>query len=100
LILRWEESALATVLTANAEAVAALKEGVEALRLLAEYELPPRLRRRMHELGENKEFLGPEQHAELMELAEFAQGLTLEKLKAMGALKRLRVTVPSLFEQP
>jgi hypothetical protein len=54
----------------------------------------------MHELGENKEFLGPEEHAELMELVDFAQGRTLEKLKALVALKRLREAIPSLFEEP
>jgi hypothetical protein len=86
-------------LPADSDALPALREGVEALRLLAEYKLPPRLQRRMHELGENKEFLDPEAHAELMELVEFAQGRTLEQLKAMAALKRLRQVMPSLFEQ-
>jgi hypothetical protein len=86
-------------LSPDSEAGSALREGIEALRLLAEYKLPPKLERRMHELGENKEFLDSEQHAELMELVEFAQARTLEKLKAMVALKRLRQAVPSLFEQ-
>jgi hypothetical protein len=54
----------------------------------------------MHDLGENKEFLSPEQHAELVELVDFSQGLNVEKLKAMLALKRLRESVPSLFESP
>lgn len=87
-------------LTASPEALSALREGVEALRLVAEYKLPPTLQHRMLELGENKEFLSAEQHAELMELVEFAQGRTLEKLKAMLALKRLQQAAPSLFEYP
>jgi hypothetical protein len=91
---------VSTVLTANSEAYCALRDGLEALRLLSEYKLPPHLQRRMHELGENKEFLNPEQHAELMELVDFAEGLSLEKLKAMLALKRLRENMPSLFENP
>lgn len=89
-----------SALTADADVLSALREGVEALRHLAEYELPPTLQRRMHELGENKEFLGPREHDELMELADFAQARTLEKVKAMLALQRLRQAVPSLFEQP
>lgn len=90
---------MTSLLSADSETVSALREAIEALRLLADYKLPPKLERRMHELGENKEFLDSEQHAELMEFVEFAQARTLEKLKAMRALKRLRQTAPGLFEQ-
>ena len=89
---------MSAILTPDSDAYGALRDGVDALRQLAEYRLPPHLQRRMHDLGENKEFLSPEQHAELVELVEFSQGLNVEKLKAMLAIKRLRESVPSLFE--
>jgi len=91
---------VSSVLTPNSDVYSALRDGVEALRAVSEYRLPAQLARRMHELGERKEFLTPEEHAELMELVEFAENRTIEKLKAMLALKRLRETVPELFENP
>jgi hypothetical protein len=33
---------------------------------MADYELDPSLHRRMHELGERKEFLSPGEHEELL----------------------------------
>jgi hypothetical protein len=87
-------------MSTDSEAASALREGIEALRSLAEYKLPPMLQRRMHELGANKEFLSPDQHAELVELVEFSLDRSVEKTKAMQALKRLREIAPQLFEAP
>jgi len=91
---------LSTGLTADSETLSALREGVEALQLMADYKLPSTLDRRMHELGARKEFLSPDEHAELLALVDLAQGRTVEKLKAMVALKRLRQSAPSLFKSP
>lgn len=74
----------------------ALSPTVAALRRLAEYELEPSINRRMQKLGERKEFLGKEEHAELMALVTFAERRTIEKLEAEVALKRLRELMPEL----
>ena len=39
-----------------------------ALRRMADYELGPSLHRRMHALGERKEYLSPAEHEELLAL--------------------------------
>ena len=77
----------------------ALSPTVAALRRLAEYELEPSIDRRMQRLGERKEFLGKEEHAELLALVTFAERRTIEKLEAEVALKRLRELMPELVHR-
>ncbi len=77
----------------------ALSPTVAALRRLAEYELEPSIDRRIQRLGEQKEFLGKEEHAELMALVTFAERRTIEKLEAEVALKRLRELIPDLVNR-
>ena len=74
----------------------ALMPTVAALRRLADYSLEPSLDRRMQSLGERKEFLSKEEHAELMALVTFAERRTLEKLQAEVALQRLHELLPEL----
>ena len=74
----------------------ALDSCVSVLRRLASYELEPGVERRLSALSENKEFLGPADHEELMGLVEFAQERTIDKLAAMVALKQLGEIVPEL----
>lgn len=83
-----------TLVSADAEA---LRDCVTTLRAVAESKLTASLQRRMHELGERKETLTKEEHDELLALVEFAEERTLEKLRAMLALKRLEQTAPELF---
>jgi hypothetical protein len=78
----------------------ALQSCVAALRPVAEYELDPAIDRRMLALGERKEFLAPEEHAELMALVALAQKRTHEKLQAELALRRLLEAFPELNDQP
>jgi hypothetical protein len=56
--------------------------------------MPPALDQRLRDLGERKEFLSPEEHAELLALVAFTQQRTLEKLEAELALRRLQAVVP------
>ena len=69
---------------------------VSALRRMARYELDETVNRRMRQLGERKEFLGEDEHAELMSLVEFAERRTREKLDAQLALNRLGEILPGL----
>jgi hypothetical protein len=70
------------------------------LRRLADYSLDPALDQRMRQLGEQKEFLGPDEHAELMALVAFSEQRSIEKLEAEQALRRLREAFPDLTAQP
>jgi hypothetical protein len=79
---------------------AALEPTVAALQRLARCRMEPALARRMHELGERKEFLGKKEHAELLQLVAFWRQRTLEKLQARLALERLRRVVPKLRNNP
>jgi hypothetical protein len=63
---------------------------------MADYELKPSLHRRMHELGERKEYLTQAEYDELLALVDFAQKRTIEKLEAQVALARLRAALPGL----
>lgn len=74
----------------------ALTTCLGALRDVAASKLEPALDRRMLDLGERKEFLGPEEHAELLALVAFAQQRTREKLQAHLALQRLQAAFPDL----
>jgi hypothetical protein len=67
---------------------------------MAAYELDPLLHKRMHELGERKEFLTPEEHEELLVLVDFANKRTIEKLEAQAALTRLRNVLPDVLPDP
>lgn len=69
---------------------------VGSLRRIAEYELDDAVNRRMQSLGERKEFLSEEEHAELMSMVEFSERRTREKLDAQLALKRLGALLPDL----
>ena len=72
---------------------------VGTLRQVAEYELDDAVKRRMQQLGERKEFLGEEEHAELMSLVSFTERRTRERLDAQLALKRLGAVLPELVSR-
>ena len=72
----------------------ALRHGVRALQRVASYTLPSALDRRMLELGERKEFLGPAEREELLALVTFSQERTLEKLQAELAVRELQTLLP------
>jgi len=76
----------------------ALRSCIQSLRRTATFELDPSLDRRMQDLGERKEFLGPGEHYELLALVGFAQKRTLEKLEAQVALQRLRELFPEMVD--
>ena len=81
---------------AATELETALEPTVAALRRLATYKMEPALARRMHELGERKEFLGNREHDELLRLVEFWEQRLIDKLAAKVALKELRRVMPKL----
>jgi hypothetical protein len=63
-----------------------------ALRPVADYQLEPALDdRRLRDLGERKEFLSPEEHAELIDLVAFSRKRSIEKLGARLALACCKV---------
>jgi len=66
---------------------------------MAEYELDDSVNRRMRQLGERKEFLDEDEHAELMSLVDFAERRTREKLDAQLALNRLGEILPGLVQR-
>ncbi len=75
---------------------AALATSAATLRRLAAYELPPELDRRIHDLGERKESLSPDERAELLAWVAFTQQRSLEKWEAEVALRRLAAVFPDL----
>ncbi len=77
-----------------------LLDCIRALRPVADYELEPSLDRRLGDLGERKEFLTPDEHAELLDLVAFARHRSLEKLKAQLALQRLVEVAPEVVDTP
>jgi predicted house-cleaning noncanonical NTP pyrophosphatase (MazG superfamily) len=77
-----------------------LRDCIDALRPVADYELEPALERRLNDLGERKEFLTQEEHAELLDLVEFARRRSAEKLKAQLALHRLEGVATELTDTP
>lgn len=79
---------------------AALRTSLEALDRVANYRLSPALNKRMLDLGERKEFLGPEEHNELLALVAFSQQRSVEMLEARTAIKRLREAFPDLVNVP
>ena len=62
-----------TVSTADPQFQSAIQACAVALHRMADYELDPLLRKRMHELGERKEFLSPADHEELLALVDFTR---------------------------
>lgn len=89
-----------TVSTADPQFQSAIRACAVALHRMAAYELDPLLHKRMHELGERKEFLTLEEHEELLVLVDFANKRTIEKLEAQAALTRLRNVLPDVLPDP
>jgi len=93
------QSQLAEAVRCEPRFESALELCVAALDRIAKYELDDAFNRRMRQLGERKEFLNEDQHAELMSLVEFAERRTREKLEAQLALKRLAEILPELVQR-
>jgi predicted house-cleaning noncanonical NTP pyrophosphatase (MazG superfamily) len=87
---------MSTVLTTDPQFQSAIQACAIALHKMADYELEPSLQRRLHELGERKEFLSSTEHEELLALVDFVHKRTIEKLEAQTALARLRTAVPGI----
>ena len=77
-----------------------LRDCARALRPVADYQLEPTLDRRLRDLGERKEFLSPEEHAELIDLVAFSRKRSIEKLGARLALRRLNEIAPEVVSGP
>ena len=77
-----------------------LRDCARALRPVADYQLEPALDRRLRDLGERKEFLSPEEHAELIDLVAFSRRRSIEKLGARLALRRLNEIAPEVVAGP
>jgi hypothetical protein len=90
---------MTTISTEDPQFQAAIEACAVALKRMANYELNATLRQRMHELGERKEYLSPDEHEELLALVEFTQKRTVEKLEAQTALSRLRAMLPGLLSE-
>lgn len=88
---------MTTVSTEDPQFQSAIQACAVALRRMAAYELDASLDRRMHELGERKEFLNQAEHEELLALVDFTRKRTIEKLEACAALDRLRHALPGLL---
>ena len=86
------------VVRSEPELETALGLCVGSLRRIAEYELDDTLNSRIRTLGERKEFLSADEHAELMSLVGFTERRTREKLDARLALKRLGKFLPELVQ--
>ena len=71
---------------------------VGSLQRIAQYELDEPVQRRMQRLGERKEFLDEEEHAELVLLVEFSERRNRERLDARLALNRLGAVLPDLVK--
>ena len=92
-------SSVAVAVQSEPKFASALGQCVKALRRIAEYELDPAINRRLRDLGERKEWLGEEEHEELLSLVAFGEKRTIEKLEAQLALKSLGEVVPEALEQ-
>ena len=75
---------MTTVSTADPQFQSAIQACAVALHRMADYELDPPLQRRIHELGERKEFLTAAEHEELLALVDFVHKRTIEKLVSFG----------------
>ncbi|MCI0457957.1 MAG: hypothetical protein L0Z62_13405 [Gemmataceae bacterium] len=85
---------MSAVSTADPQLQAAVRDCVRTLRRVAKYTLPPALDRQLRELGERKEFLGADEHEQLLALVTFTEERTLEKLQAELALRQLQTFFP------
>jgi hypothetical protein len=74
----------------------ALMASAAALRRLADYKLPPELDRRLHELGERKESLSPDERAEYLAWIAFTEERSIEKMRAELALHSLAAVCPEV----
>lgn len=81
---------------ARSELRAALKHALSVLKRTARYKMEPFLARRMHELGERKEFLDPSEHRELMRLVAFWRKRTLDVWEARLALREFNRLIPGM----
>lgn len=63
-----------------------LRDCARAPRLVADFQLEPALDRSLRDLDERKEFLSPEEHAELIDHVAFSRRRTIERLGARLAL--------------
>lgn len=97
---RPEELHLSMVSTNDPELQATISSAASALKRMADYELSPSLDRRMHELGEQKEFLAESEHEELLALVDFTHKRTIERLEALAVLDRIRVLFPDCASNP
>ena len=88
------------VSTTDPQFQSAIQACAEALHRVADYDLDPSLQRRIHELGERKEFLSSAEHEELLALVDFVHKRTIEKLEAQVALSRLRTAIPGIVPDP
>ena len=92
------DSQLAEMVRSEPRFESALELCVSALRRMSRYELDEAVNRRMRQLGERKEFLSENEHAELISLVEFTERRTREKLDAQLALNRLGEILPELVK--
>jgi hypothetical protein len=74
----------------------ALLESIAALRMTADYTLPPELDRRILDLGERKETLTADERVELLALVEFTQQRSIDRAVARRALQRLTSVFPEV----
>ena len=74
----------------------ALKACEDALRHVAEYQLPRALQRKLQRMLERKESLSVTEHQQLLTLVEAVQERSLQKVKSLVALKRLTDAFPEL----
>ena len=90
---------MTTVSAEDPQFLSAIQACAMVLRRMADYELEPSLQRRLHALGERKEFLSQAEHEELLALVDFAHKRTMEKLEAQVALARLRTALPGVLSE-
>jgi hypothetical protein len=89
---------VATVSAPASQVEAALRVSYEALRDIASYALDPTVAERMRDLGERKDLLGEAEYKELLALVDLTQRLTVEKLRAELAIKRIEALCPELVQ--
>jgi hypothetical protein len=91
---------VATISVPEPQWSAALRSCRSALRRIAAFDLDPALNQRLLDMGERKEFLQPDEQAELLALTAFTQQRTVEKLEAELALQRLDALFPDVDADP